>query len=175
MNDRTVKIHLNGEKLNPPIKYTRARTGRPSRNFKFIPKMFRHLNDYVSCATWDYVEKTVSVTISETPKLEVVEWMAYVDKQYHDTQMSPFIDVDTNHALLIIIDDEGREVATLKLCNLKVMSHKTVFVREQIPDNFKFMEHYISLSYQQAEVIRPKEEPMAECKDDEWQTVELPA
>jgi hypothetical protein len=172
-NDRTVKINLNGDGLHPPIKYSRARTGRPSRNFRFTPKMFKHLNDYVSNATWDYVEKTVTIIISETPKLEVVEWMAYIDKQYQDTQKSPFIDIDTNHALLAILDDENREIAVLKLCNLKVISHKVIFVKEQLPENFKFMEHYIALSYQQADVIMPKEK--CESKDDEWQTVELPA
>lgn len=145
-----------------------------------MPKLFPQLKHYVKRVAWDSSRKEVCIQIGETAQFEVVKWMNWVDKQHHEIEKSPFVDIDSNHAILTFMDDVGAEVATLKFKNLKVESHSCRLHSGDAKNMPVFVQHHIVLSYQEAElqVMADRDDSAFvnpnEHKDDEWQTVELP-
>lgn len=178
-NEKTVKINLGKDTL--PINFEKAKTSRPSSNFVFLPKLFHHLKDYVRTTGWDYVEKKLSISIFETPKMDVLKWMSYVEEQHQLTQRSAF--VDYNHIVLTVLDEEGRAVSSIKFHKPEILGHKCFFCKTNIGEVYKsgthnFLNHQIELSYAAAEIFMPSDNdgPIDEgTGDKEWKTMELPA
>lgn len=181
-NEKTVKINLGKENL--PLNFEKAKTSRPTSNFKFLPKLFHHLKDYVRTAGWDYVEKKLSICVSETPKMDVLKWMAYVEEQHQLTQKSAF--VDYNHIVLTVLDGEGRAVSSIKFHKPEILGHKCFFRQHKVGEiisgkmigDDSFLTHHIELAYAAAEIFMPSDNdgPIDEVAGDkEWKTMELPA
>lgn len=150
--------------------------------------MFPQLKDHVLWINWDSHAKTLLMGIRETRKFEVVKWMSFVDNMHHEIQKSPFIDIDSNHAVLSFLDEDEREVASMKLKNLKVEGHSACLTKGSqsafgIDNPGNALVHQIRLSYQYTELVVTADVPPvtdgyvdeAELKDGEWQTVEMPA
>ena len=175
------------ENANPPVKFSKARNGRPSANdFKFSPKNFCHLSEFVDSVTWNTVQKKLTITLSETPKFEVMKWIDFMQNQYNEIQKSPFVDLDTNAALLTISDHCDHEIATIKLKNLKLEDHHCSLHKHIVSDCLgidkqDFLRHNVTITYQYAETVvhaevvqDDDEDQNFHEKDQEWQTVETP-
>jgi hypothetical protein len=163
----------------PPIKYVKAKNGRPvSSNFKFTPKNFSNLSEYVYNLNWDSVEKKLQMVMSETPRFEVVRWLNFIDDQQHIYQKSPFVDVDNNVIWLDFLDGNNAKVATLRFKNLKVENHNCSLAQGNATfGSESFLRHNVTLSYQYAEMVVHAERidsDDVDVKDGEWKTVETP-
>lgn len=182
----------------PPIKYASQTNGRPlMSNFRFAPRSFGQVAEYVQDMRWDSVEKLLHLRISETEGFEIMKWLSYLDDQYHQYQKSPFVDIDTNVAVLDFLDRNEHKIATMRFKNLKVEKHFCDLAKpdsESIGfDSDVFLEHEVTISYQSVETVvhadqrkhnltSPKIAQMTRQadrmdsseSDDEWQTVKAP-
>jgi len=179
--EEKVTIVLDSKRaVDPPIKFCKARNGRPSSSrFKFLPKNFTQLAEFVEHITWLSAEKKFFLRIAETPRMEVLQWLEFVENQYVEIQKSPFVDLDTNAASLMILDDCDKEVATIKIKNLKLEEHHCAWhkLKADAVNNDTLM-HDITVSYQYASTVihATKEKDVLDKpdSDDEWQTMETP-
>lgn len=188
-----------GEKAgaNPPVKCTKARNGAPvEANFVFVPKAFPQLKENVRWVRWDAAKKTVMLELTETPKFDVYRWVEYTNKQNHDLEKSPFVDIDINSATLTFLDGGKVPVATVKFKTLTIDHHACVLnAKQSYPGEVsESMSHELRFTYADSELtVHSTDQPephdickypgMAgatykgqdELKDGEWQTVETPA
>jgi hypothetical protein len=71
MDNHKVVIDLTSKKVDPPIKFVKARNSKPtSSNFKFSPKMFPQLKNSVKSVKWNSAEKKLEVTMEELQNLK---------------------------------------------------------------------------------------------------------
>lgn len=181
--EEKVTINLNAKNgVNPPVKFCKVRNGRPnSTKFKFVPKNFAHLSEFVECINWNSSQKKLYLSTSETSKFEVMKWLEFVENQYNEIQKSPFVDLDTNAAVLTFFDSCDIEVATVRFKNIKLEDHNCTVSKEGANLTYNYLRHSISLSYQYATVsvnlsrTDEKEDKETNSSEDyEWQTIETP-
>lgn len=192
----------NAKTESPPVKYCKTRNGRPvCSNFELVPKSFPQLKAFFRSVKWNSVAKTLKILLYETPRFEAMKWIEYVSDQHDQMQKSPFVDTDSNVALLTFVDEYGNQVAEVRFKNLSLVSHKCDLYKEddsllhleccvEDAENyddslFGFLVHRVILNYQYAEIITPESESKTpdlsvlietdnKELDNEWQTVEAP-
>jgi hypothetical protein len=148
---------------------------RPSSSkFSFKPKMFAHLSDYVQEVDWDAVKKTLTLTIAETAEFDAFKWMMYIEYQNHEIQKSPFIDIDSNCAILEFFDNFDNVIAEFRMKNLILVSHECNLGSWC---NTESLTYSIEVSYQYGDMVMPKKklpQTNQEITDQEWKTDEAP-
>lgn len=158
-----------------PVKCCKARNGVPHcEHFKFKPKPFPHLTEFVQHITWNSARKQVTVQINETPLFEVYQWLTYVEDKSHEMEKSPFMDIDTNSATLHFFDACDVPIAEVRLKNLSLIDHSTNLWKAAFSLESRQLSHSIVLGYQYAEFMTKVKEPVVEnddvAMDQEWQT-----
>jgi len=139
--------------------------------FSFKPRTFPFLKDSVVDIAWNAVAKQLKLTLKETSKFEVYEWMAFITGQDTLYEKTPFMDVDTNSADLTIFDKDKNSVVTLRFKNLRLIDHHCEF-NNALPDIC--LKHDIVLNYRNMENITAttRDEDFVfdtnEISDEEW-------
>lgn len=152
---------------------------RPSASkFTFKPKTFTHISESVNEIFWDAVKKTITLTIAETAEFDVYKWMMYIEYQNHEIQKSPFIDIDSNCAVMEFFDDFDNVIAELRMKNLALVSHECNMGSWCSAESLTYT---IEVSYQYGDLVTPKKKLMSKAEiddhlatDEEWKTVEAP-
>jgi hypothetical protein len=183
INNEKVTIQLNPknkELTNPPLKFCKARNGRPSnQNFVFRATAFPQITEGVESLVWNSTFKTISLRIKETSKFEVYQWLKYIRDISNDLQNKPFTDLDANCVSLTIQDDGRNDVVTMRFKNTSIASHQCGFFKQENIDNNSSLFHDIELNYQFEEMafsnnFEENEKDDEEKADEEWQTIETP-
>lgn len=179
INNEKVTIELKNKNLNnPPIKFCKAKNGKPSnKNFVFRANAFHQITEYVQNINWSSVEKTVDVQVTETPRCDVYQWMNYLNQISNTLQNKPYSDLDANNIMITVQDESEKDIADLRLRNVKVIYHECIFDKNN--ENVSDLCHLITLSYEFEEFVlrqslKDNQEPNVQETDDEWQTIETP-
>lgn len=183
INNEKVTIQLNAknkELNNPPLKFYKARNGKPSKqNFIFRATAFPQITEGVVGLTWNSSTKIIILKIKETSKFEVYQWLQYIRNISNQLQCRAFTDLDANCVSLTIQDENEIDVVNLRFKNISIASHKCVFSKqESIDENFNLF-HRIEIAYEFEELVFPNyfeenEKYDEEKTDEEWQTIETP-
>lgn len=101
-----------------------------SDKFEFRPmSLFPTLHKHVLGVNWNSVSKLVELVIEETPTMDAFRWMEVVKARHSEIEKSPFEDIESNGAWLILYGREDIRVATIKLTNMAVLRHEVQFTK----------------------------------------------
>lgn len=144
----------------------------PVKNkFKFKIRNFPNIENSITKIAWNSVDKKLELQAEENAEFDISRWIQYINKTCIETETSPFIDVDSNCATLILMDCDDVSVYLIKFKNLNVINHEILLDKKQTTEN---LNHSIRLGYQQAEfkiVDNEQDNPKIDPRDAEWQKV----
>lgn len=176
------EIRLSTENSGFPVDICKSRNGKPvCSNFVINLKNFPQLRNSVIGVAWLSVDRKLHLTLEETAKLDVLKWMEFIKHQYVESQKSPFVDIDTNSTVLVIVDINQNEIGKVQFKRIKLETHSLAFDKNNELGSFGLdreetkLVHHICLSYEDCAITFP-EDPVSSKVDEsdrEWQQVEL--
>ena len=169
-----VVIELTGHQTNPPVKICKAKNKQPvSNKFRFIPKYMPTLEETVTCVHWDCATKTLNVVMKENATFDTYNWFSTINKRLSEAQRSSFVDLEQDSLTLVLQDQDGNDVSSIKFRGLELTKHSCRFLNSENAEHI--VTHHIDLEYTDCETIQqPSYERIGtELVDDEWQTVEV--
>lgn len=125
MKTETVRINLPQVRNELPPK-------RPSRkeptggNFKVVPRYAPYLSSSILTLDWNCVERTITLSVQETANFEAFNWFGTINKRLAESQKSSFVDLDLDSILIFFQNEDGQDVAMLKLKALQLTSHSCI-------------------------------------------------
>lgn len=138
--------------------------------FVLTPKPWKQLSKCVYDVEWNSIHKTMVVRMHETSELDVYKWMQYVKQQHAENLKGPFVDLDKDALMLSLIDEAGKEFASFRFKNINITDHTCEFCYYEMthphdasdcfceePGQCELV-HRITISYQEAELTKKKEE-----------------
>lgn len=158
------------------VKYLHENTGTPTCNkFVFKPKLFPQISEGVQSIKWDGLKKILKVSICETPKFEVYEWIKFIEEKNIEEQKSPFSNIGSNSVLLSFLDSNDANLANINFQDLSIIEHYCNFQKE---NNKKPLIQEITLSYKYTEFVLKKVNEESDDlpkvnfnTDEEWRTI----
>ncbi len=189
--EKKVRIELpaiDGTKSDSlPIKFKRSKKSPTSNNFLLVPASAPQIQECVSDAKWNSVEKSLQLQVRENLHFDVNRWIESIKKTYAETQKGPFVDLEQDAIMLHFLDHLGHEVFTLKFKELKLMDHHVDLSAAGGGETFgaefesKNLIHHIHLTYKYTEEVDCSKlvnfdlmrlTDNNKTSDEEWQTVE---
>lgn len=123
---------------------------QPSCNrFVLTPQHNKELAQHIYDVKWKAVSKKLRVSITETPDLEVFQWMEYMRDRHKEVQSGPFVNLDEDALLLQMFDKEGNVIGSLKFKNLSLVGHRCHFDMTSVGG----LSHTLTIQYQEAKKL----------------------
>lgn len=181
---KTETIKLGNKYENPPAYYAKQQHRPTCKQFDFIPKGFKQINQYVKDLEWNCAKKSLEVVIGETAQFDVFNWINYLSNQHKELEKSPFADLEKSSITVAFKDTEGQHTAIAMFKDLTVVDHMCdMSKRDDSAYGIHLDEHlahrivleYTKIEFKQIQRDSPEETMSREqLKDVEWQTIETP-
>jgi hypothetical protein len=148
-----VRIELPPVKCGiPPVKECKINNKRPTTNkFKLIPKYIPFLSQFVETVSWDCAGQTIDITISETDRFEAYKWFGGINKRMAESQKSSFVDLEQDSLLLVFVDENDKEVTSVKFRGLCLVEHECYLAKDYPVENL--LVHSVKLQYSDCETV----------------------
>lgn len=161
---------INKIEINTNV-YTKQRWPS-SGKFWLIPVFSPHLRVFIEGLSWNCVDKTLRIDIKENPYGTAYKWFSGINNRYADSQKSPFVDLEKDSVVLVVLDDEEEELFRYKFRNLSLTDHNCDWIN--FPQDH--LHHKIVIKYQTVEEVDLRNaEPLSKIKagaDDPYQIID---
>jgi hypothetical protein len=144
-----------------------------TERYLVIPKSAPQLQSSIRVHAWDVMNHLLTVSITESRTLFVLEWLNAVNNRRKVAEKSPFPDFEYDQLALIFLTGEGQRLVGLKLKGIQLMSHTTNF------GTLNNLSHEVVFKYEETEKVTFAQEEKKFTQtgndeaDEEWSEVVL--